>query len=113
MSSPAATTELAPYEAILAHAELELELAGQGDVEGLAALAERFEELTTGLPAVAPPQARTLLERAQLIAERSRIELLRVRDGLLAEHVATMRATRAADGYGRGARPRPSLDRSA
>ena len=42
---------LSPYEALYAHAELELELAGRGDLDGLAALGERWEELVAGLPA--------------------------------------------------------------
>jgi hypothetical protein len=113
MSSSAPTGELAPYEAILAHAELELELAGRGDVDGLSTLAERWEELTSGLPATAPPAARGLIERAQLIGERARIELIRVRDGLLVESAAALRAKRAADGYGRELQHPPHLDRNA
>jgi len=105
--------QLAPYEAIVAHAELELELAGRGDLDGLAGLGPRWDELEAGLPATAPPGALALLERARLIAERARIDLLRMREAVLADHAGTLHARRAADGYGRE-RPRtPYLDRSA
>jgi hypothetical protein len=113
MSAPGVSTELAPYEAILAHTELELELAGNGDVEGLAELTAGWEQLTAGLPAVAPPGAAPLLERAQLICERARIDLLRLRESLLGEHADARRAGRAAAGYGRELRGRHRLDRSA
>ena len=105
--------ELVRYEAILAHAELELELAGRGDLDGLAALGERWDELIAGLPALAPPAAAGLLERAFLLSERARIDLMRIRDGVLVEHAAAMHARRAADGYGRELHSAPQLDRSA
>jgi len=103
---------LAPYEAILAHAELELELAGRGDVDGLQELGARWDELTTGL-GEPPPGAVSLLERARLIGERARIDLIRLRDGLLIEHAAALNGKRAADGYGRELRSTRQLDRSA
>ena len=105
--------ELARYETILAHAELELELAGRGDIEGLTALGERWDELIAGLPALPPPAAARLLERARLISERARIDLIRIRDGVLVEHTAALQAKRAVDGYGRELHPSHQLDRSA
>jgi len=104
---------LAPYEAIHKHAELELELAGRGEVERLEELGARWAELTEDLPSRAPAQALPLLERAKLIHERTRIELYRVRDRLVAELSANAHAKRAADGYGGRPARRPSLDRSA
>jgi uncharacterized protein YjiS (DUF1127 family) len=101
------------YQAISEHAELELELAGRGEIEALAALAGRWQDLIAGLPPQAPVGAGQLLERAQLIHERSRIELLRMRDALLADLAATRRSRRAADGYAGQLRRRPRLDRSA
>jgi len=109
----AAEPALHRYRAINEHAELELELAGRGEIEALAALADRWEELIAGLPPRAPASAGQLLERAQLIHERSRVELLRLRDGLLADLAATRRSRRAADGYAGQLRRRPRLDRSA
>ena len=47
---PAADASLRPYEAIAEHAELELELAGRGEVDGVAELAGRWEQLVAGLP---------------------------------------------------------------
>ncbi|HEX5851874.1 MAG TPA: hypothetical protein VFY36_02160 [Solirubrobacteraceae bacterium] len=117
MSQPAreqgADGALAPYRAIHAHAELELELAGRGDVDGLVALGESWQELIAGLPSSPPVAAATLLERAQLIHERTRIELIRLRDALLSEFATATRARRTAQGYA-GQEPRPPvLDRSA
>ena len=104
---------LAPYEAIHAHAELELELAGRGDVHGLAALAERWERLTADLPPRPPAAAAPLLERAQLIHERTRIELLRLREALLSD-AAEATARQAHRRRLRGPAPaRPRVDRSA
>jgi hypothetical protein len=113
VSSPAGTVELDRYEAILAHAELELELAGRGDIDGLAALGESWQQLVSGLPESAPAAARSLIERARLISERARIDLIRVREGLLLDSAASLHAKRAADGYGRELRPAPQLSRNA
>ena len=112
-SLPSEAPELAGYEAILAHAELELELAGRGDIDGLEALGESWEQLLAGLPQNAPPAARPLLERARLISERARIDLIRVREGILLDSAASIHAKRAADGYGRELRPEPQLSRNA
>jgi hypothetical protein len=103
----------APYEAILEHAELELELAGRGEVEPLSALGARWEELTARLPAQPPAVARELLERAQLIHQRTHIELVRLREALLSEVSGARRARRASDGYAGQLPRRPRLDRSA
>ena len=104
---------LARYEAIHEHAELELELAGRGEVERLEELGARWTELTEGLPARPPAQALPLIERAKLIHERTRIELYRVRERLMADLSTNTHAKRAAEGYGSRPARRPSLDRSA
>jgi len=104
---------LAGYEAIIDHAELELELAGRGDVEGLTLLAERWDRLIAGLPETPPAAAVGLLERAELVHERTRIELARLREALLADLATARRARRTAEGYSGHLRPRPRLDRSA
>jgi GAF domain-containing protein len=106
-------TLLARYEAIHVHAELELELAGGGEIERLAALDGRWEELIRGLPAQPPTAAAELLQRARLIHERTRIELQRLREALLSDIATTTRSRRAADGYAGQLRRRPRLDRSA
>ncbi len=105
--------ELAPYEALYAHAELELELAGRCEMESLAALGARWDELVAGMPAHPPAGAAELLQRAQLIHERTRIELSRVREALLDELATTRRARRTANGYAGQLTSRPRLDRSA
>jgi hypothetical protein len=57
--------------------------------------------------------AAELLQRARLIHERTRIELIRLRDALLTDVSSATRARRAADGYAGQLRRRPRLDRSA
>jgi len=104
----------APYEALLEHAELELQLASRGEIDGLLALERRWSELVAELPAAPPRDAAGALARARLLHERTRAELLRLRDSLLGEFAAAGAAKRAAGGYG-GATPAaaPRVDRSA
>lgn len=104
---------LGPYEAIHEHAELELELAGRGEVERLGDLGARWEQLTEGLPPSAPADALPLLERAKLIHERTRVELFRMREKLLAEMQTSKRARHTVEGYASQLARRPRLDRSA
>jgi hypothetical protein len=114
MSDPAADAALLRrYEEIHAHAELELELAGRGELAQLSALGIRWEQLIDGLPAQPPTAAAELLARARLIHERTRIELTRLRQALLAEIATTTRSRRTADGYAGRLPRRPRLDRSA
>jgi hypothetical protein len=108
----AAEDSLGLYEALNEHAELELELAGRGEIERLTALRTRWEELIGELPARPAVAAAPLLERAQLIHRRTRIELLRLREALLEEIAKTAQARRAADGYGGQLQRRARLDRS-
>jgi len=110
---PVAEAALLPYEAIREHAELELELAGAGELDRLLALRERWDGLIAALPASPPAAAAGLLERASLIHERTHVELIRLRDGLLSDLATTTRAKRTADGYAGQLRRRPRLDRSA
>jgi hypothetical protein len=108
-----AAPPLAAYEAIFALSELELELAGSGEVERLAALEGRWERLVAGLPERPPAGAGPILERARLMHERTRIELIRLRDALLGDVVTAGTAKRTAAGYG-ATTPRVSrLDRRA
>jgi hypothetical protein len=112
-AAPDAEPPLGRYQAIYEHAELELELAGRGEIESLAALGTHWEALIAGLPARPPAVAAELLERAQLIHERTHVELVRLREALLSGVSATTRARRASDGYAGQLRRRPRLDRSA
>jgi hypothetical protein len=104
---------LAPYQALVEHAELELELAGRGDLAGLSALGARWDELQHALPAHAPASAGPLLEQAGLVHERTGIELARLRELLLCEMDVSARARRTAAGYAGQLRRRPRLDASA
>lgn len=107
------TSDLSRYEALADHAEHELELAGRGDVQGLVALAPRWDELVAGLPDVPPREAAEVLARAQLIHERTHIDLLRMRRLLLDEISQAGRARQAAAGYAAGAPAARGLERSA
>jgi hypothetical protein len=107
------TAALGPYEALLAHAERELELAGNGDIHQLGTMAARWEQLTAALPPRPPAAAAGLLERAALMHERTRVELLRVREAVLAELESVRRARRAAEGYAPASPLRATVDRSA
>ena len=113
MSTAAGTPGLGPYEALLAHAEHELELAGNGDLQQLGAMAAHWEQLTAALPPRPPAAAAGLLERAALMHERTRVELLRVREAVLAELETVRQARRAAEGYAPVPSARASVDRSA
>jgi hypothetical protein len=112
-AQPGAQRELRAFEMLHEHAELELELAGRGDIEALGELSARWEELTTALPQTPPADAAPLLEHSRLMHERTRVELLRLREALVAELDTTRRARRMAEGYAGGMAPRPRLDRSA
>jgi hypothetical protein len=82
-------------------------------VDGLTALGEQWAALVAAAPQPPPAAAATLLARAALIHERTRVELLRLRDALLLDFDTARRARRTADGYAVNAPQRPRLDRSA
>jgi hypothetical protein len=73
----------------------------------------RWDELVGALPEQPPTAAAPLLERAKLMHERTRIELIRLRDAVLVDIATTKRARRAANGYAGQLRRRPRLDRTA
>jgi len=104
---------LESYEAIMAHAELELELAGRGELEQLIELGSRWDGLIAGLPATPPASAAALLERAKLIHERTHIELIRLRQSLIADVALASKARRAASGYAGTLPTGPRIVRSA
>jgi hypothetical protein len=108
-----ADVSLRRYEAIHRHAELELELAGRGEIDRLLELAARWQQLTQNLPARPPARAGKLLAQARLIHERTHIELIRLRESLLVEISSTTHLKRVADGYGGQLPRRARLDRTA
>lgn len=109
----ASAAELGAYQALIEHAERELAHAGRGEIDELTALSSSWEALVAELPRTPPQAAAGLLERAALMHERTRIELIRLREALVGEHTAATRARRAAAGYA-GEHGRPQrLDRSA
>jgi hypothetical protein len=108
-----ADTGLDPYRAVLQHAELELELAGRGELGALTALGMRWEQITRDLPPTPPAAAASLLEMALLIHQRTHVELLRLREALQQDMLTSGRARRTAQGYSGSLHPRPRLDASA
>ncbi len=99
----ASTTEieasLDPYAAILELAERELQLARDGRIEDLRSLAPQWDALTAGLPERPPASARTPLERAAALHERTSATLQCMREALLCDLRTTVRASRTAHGY--------------
>jgi hypothetical protein len=114
----APTAEIDPsldaYEAILELAERELQLARDGRIEDLRSLAPQWDALTAGLPERPPAYARTPLERAAALHERTSATLQCLREALLCDMRTTARASRAAHGYaGQAPRRIHRLDHSA
>jgi hypothetical protein len=90
---------VAPYEALAALIERELQLVSERSFDQLQALTEVRAELQTTLPATPPEAARATLERCRQLQKRVEIELLRVREVLLLELGRVRQAQRTADGY--------------
>lgn len=111
---PTGASPLDPYAAIVEFAEQELELARDGRIEDLRALAPRWDELTADLPEVPPPAARGPLQRAAALHARTNATLMSLREAMLCDLRATARASRAAHGYASvGHRRVRRVDRSA
>jgi hypothetical protein len=102
---PAANTRVGidsspdPYAALLELSERELQLARDGRIEDLRALASQWDALAADLPAQPPASARTPLERAAALHERTSATLQCLREALLCDLRTTARASRAAHGY--------------
>jgi len=100
MSALGGGEQTAPYEAIVALAERELELAADGAYAEMAQLAAQRDQLLAILPVPAPPAARDALTRALLIQRRVTIELLRRREQVLLSARRVELQKRTARGYG-------------
>ena len=99
---------IAPYEALAAIIERELQLVSERNFDELETLREVRAELQSSLPDTPPEAARATLERCRQLQKRVEIELLRVREVLLLELGRVRQAQRTADGYA-PARQRMSL----
>ena len=95
MSAP----DTAPYETLARNLERELELIGQGSLDGLAALHAERATLLKGLPAIPPAAARPALQRAALLNRRVEIEILQHQEALIVESANVERVERTARGY--------------
>jgi hypothetical protein len=103
----------APYERLADSFERELELVGEGRLDEVAQLAADRDALIATLPATPPASARPALERAQSMSERVMIEVIRRRDGILAELGRVAQADRTARGYLPSRQRRLHIDASA
>jgi hypothetical protein len=92
---------MAPYEALVRIAELQLELAGDGRYTEMAQLSKQRAALLRALPKPAPSAARDTLERALALQRRVTIELLRRREQVLLSLRRVEISKRAAHGYAR------------
>jgi hypothetical protein len=96
----------APYEALAAIIERQLELVAARDFDGLRALAGERAALVRTLPVTPPADAREVLLRCDGLQKRVTVELARVREAILGELRQVRLAQRTAAGY------RPPLERS-
>ena len=87
------------YERLTALIERELQLVGERRFQELEEVARERAALQDALPATPPRTARDALERCARLHKRVEIELLRVRETLVAELDQLGRAQRAAHGY--------------
>jgi hypothetical protein len=101
------------YETLARSLERELELIGQGAVDGLAALHAERAALLESLPAVPPAAARPALERAALMNKRLEIEILRRQEALIVESANVERVERTARGYTPPVDSRPHVQATA
>ncbi|HEY2217211.1 MAG TPA: hypothetical protein VGH21_06925 [Solirubrobacteraceae bacterium] len=88
-----------PYSALAELSERQLELARDGRVQELGALAEDWDRLTAGLPAEPPAAARGALERAMALHMSTGEVLLELRRTTLDALRTSARASRTAQGY--------------
>lgn len=110
----ATAVSLERHRELLGLAEQQCQLAGEGRIQELAALCERWDALAAALAqSPPPPAAAPLLARARLLTDRVRVELLRMREAVLADVDATARAGRAASTYALQAPPSRHVDHCA
>jgi hypothetical protein len=109
-SEPAA---LAPYEAIVNVARLQLELATAGDVGGLQSLADTWDRVAADAPPQPPAQAASLLAEAAALGERTRVALLGLHAAMRRDAGLAAQASRAARGYAPPVSLLPRVDRGA
>ncbi len=87
------------YETLLELIEQELQYAGEGRLDELAAIRAARASLIATLPATPPASAGPALERASLMHRRLRVELLHCREQLLLELGQLEQAQRTARRY--------------
>ncbi|WP_249009144.1 hypothetical protein [Conexibacter sp. DBS9H8] len=108
-----ATPPIDPYVRLVTLLERELELAGQGRVEELAAAVVARGEFLMTLPSPAPDAAEPWLLRARALHSRVTIETERLATVLAARRSAHRRAWAAARRYTRPAGEGPHYSTSA
>jgi hypothetical protein len=106
--SPAQTLD--HYAEMLRLTEQQAELADRGELEALAPLGRRFEELTATLPERAPAGAAALLARAALISQRTETRIAEMQQTLMHDVAIAAKASRAARGYALASRRKAHID---
>ncbi len=107
------TQTLDHYAEVLRLAEQQAELADRGELEALAPLGRRFEELTAALPERAPAGAAALLTRAALISQRTETRIAELQQALMHDVAIAAKASRAARGYALASRRNRHIDHCA
>lgn len=95
--TPAQTLE--HYAEMLRIAEQQAELAQSGQLEALAPLGGRFDELAAALPGNPPAGAVAMLKRAALISQRTQAQLALLQQALMQDVATAAQASRAAHSY--------------
>jgi hypothetical protein len=94
-----ATAERAPFHRLIKLIEHELELAGSGRVQELAAAVSKTGAFMATLPSPAPASARPLVERAKALRGRVTIETERLRESIELSRASKRRTRRVARTY--------------
>jgi hypothetical protein len=89
----------APFERLAKMIEQELELAGQGKVKELREAVAKTGAYMATLPSPAPESARTLINRAQALRGRVRIEAQRLLESIEISQASKRRARRISRKY--------------
>jgi hypothetical protein len=101
------------YAEMLRIAEQQAELADRGELDALAPLGARFEQLAATLPASPPAGAAALLKRAALISQRTQVQLAGVQQALMQDVATAAKASRIAHSYALRSRHARQIDHCA
>lgn len=107
------TQTLEHYAQMLRIAEQQAEVADGEDLEALAGLGSRFDDLASNLPANPPAAAAAMLKRAALISQRTQEQLAAMQQALMQDVAVAAKASRAAHSYALQSRRARRIDHCA